>query len=99
MLLALLRTPSLAPTTAWASTSEQAIDDITTGSEQQVQRLGTGDGEQQVVALDGDAAQAVGAQEPPSPAAKTAGTVARVLVGVTAAGIAIASGIASLLLF
>ena len=97
MLFALLQTP-IAPTAASASAPEQAIEEMAPDAEQKVQRLGTGDGEQQVRTLDTGDAQTVGPQEPPNPTAKTAKTAAKFFVGVTAAGIAIASGIASLLL-
>lgn len=78
---------------------EQTIEPLNpTGIEQRVDAIG-GEQVETVRGFDAQTDEGVSAAEPPSPAVKVASTAGKVVLGITGAGIAIGSLIASLLFF
>lgn len=81
----------------WVAATEQTIEPLTPPVDQRVERLG-GDVDQQVIPVAPGDEQRIGAHEPPSPSAKTASTVGKFVLGVTAAVVALGAMAASLIL-
>ncbi len=77
---------------------EQTIEPLNpTGIEERVDPIGGGEQVEAVRGLDHQTVEGVAPAEPPSPAVKVASTAGKVVLGITGAGIAIGSMIASLL--
>ena len=76
---------------------EQTIEPLTPAQEQRVEAIGSGDDLARVDPVDADTAQDIVSQEPPNPAQKAASTVAKVLLSVASAAIAVGAMVASLL--
>ncbi|MGH7894584.1 MAG: hypothetical protein ACREQL_07940 [Candidatus Binatia bacterium] len=77
--------------------AEQTIVPLTPPAEQRVEGVGRDDA-QAVAAADSEQVQPVAVQEPPSPAAKAASTVGKVMLAIVAVGVAVAASLASILL-
>jgi hypothetical protein len=77
---------------------EQTIRVLTPPAEQRVEALGGTDDLQHVEAVDESQIQRMGAQEPPSPAAKVAASVGKFTLGVAAAAVSVGVMVASLIL-
>lgn len=76
---------------------EQTIEVLTPPHEQRVEAVGGTEDLQHVAAVDETEAQRVAASEPPSPSAKAASTAGKIVLGVTAAAVAVGATVASLL--
>lgn len=82
-----------------ARATEQTIEVLTPPHEQRVEAVGGTQDLQGVVAVAEGQPQAVAAQEAPSPAAKAASTAGKIVVGISAAAVAVGFTVASLLFF
>jgi hypothetical protein len=82
-----------------ARATEQTITVLTPPHEQRVEAVGGTEDLQRVDAVAEGQLQPVAAQEAPSPAAKAASTAGKVVLGVSAAAVAVGFTVASLLFF